>query len=198
MTVTGRHAEWLTPDEAARAEEAAPAEEATLGGEATLADEAALADDPFADDLNEQLAARAPRRLANRTTIALAGLVLAVGGFVAGAQVEKHFGHVGTPATAFPTAIPTGFRGGGTGGGGTGGGGTGGGGSTTGTVKLVDGTTVYITTANGDVITVRTNGSTTITQPGSVTDLPVGSTVTVTGPAASDGTITASRIAKNK
>src|SRR5437879_11531372 len=80
-----------------------------------------LADDPFADDLTEQLAARAPRRLANRTTVALAGLVLAVGGFVAGAQVEKHFGHVGTAASAFPTAIPSGFRGGGTGsGGGTG------------------------------------------------------------------------------
>ncbi len=175
MTVTGRHAEYLTPEEAARAEETA------------------LADDPFADDLSEQLAARAPRRLANRTTVALAGLVLAVGGFVAGAQVEKHFGHVGTgtPASAFPTALPSGFR---AGGGGTGAGGN----ATTGTVKLVDGTTVYITTANGDVITVRTNGSTTVTQPGSVTDLPVGSTVTVTGPAASDGTITASRIAKNR
>jgi hypothetical protein len=184
MTATGRHAEWLTPDEAALAEGA------------VLAEEAALADDPFADDLTEQLAARGPRRLANKTTVVLAGLVLTVGGFVAGAQVEKHFGHVGTPASAFPTAIPSGFRAGG-GGGGTGGGGAGGT-STTGTVKLVDGTTVYITTANGDVITVRTNGSTTVTQPGSVTDLQVGATVTVTGPAAGDGTITASRIAKNK
>jgi hypothetical protein len=177
MTVTGRHAEYLTPEEAE---------------EAALTEEAALADDPFADDLAEQLAARAPRRLANRTTVALAGLVLAVGGFVAGAQVEKHFGHVGTAASAFPTAVPSGFRGGFGGGSGTGGG------STVGTVKLVDGTTVYLTTANGDVVTVRTNGSTTVTQPGSVKDLPVGSTVTVTGPAASDGTITASRIAKTK
>jgi hypothetical protein len=184
MTVTGRHAEYHTPDE-----------ETTLVHEAVVADEAALADEPFADDLAEQLAARAPRRLANRATLALAGLLLAVGGFLAGAQVEKHFGHVGTgtAASGFPTAFPSGFRGGG---GGTGGGAAGA--STTGTVKLVDGTTVYITTPNGDVITVRTNGSTTITLPGSVKDLPVGSTVTVTGPASSDGTITAARIAKDK
>src|SRR2546423_15043136 len=41
-------------------------------------------DDPFEDDLTEQLAARAPRRLANRATVVLAGLVLLIGGVVAG------------------------------------------------------------------------------------------------------------------
>jgi hypothetical protein len=151
-------------------------------------------DDPFGDDLTEQLAARAPRRLANRTTAVLAGLVLLTGGFLAGAQVEKHFGQV-APASATPTTFPTGARGAF---GGGNGGGTGGGNATTGTVKFVDGTTVYITTANGDVVTVKTDGNTTITQPGTVKDLPVGATVTVTGQTGSDGTVTATRIAKTR
>lgn len=161
-----------------------------------------LDDDPFADDLADQLAAKAPRRFANRATIALAGLVLLVGGFLAGAQVEKHFGTVG--GTGTPNPFPSGARGnfaglaGGPGGttasGGTATTGT----ATTGTIKFIDGTTVYITTANGDVITVKTTGSTTVSQPGALKDLPVGATVTVTGPAASDGTVNASRITKDK
>src|SRR2546423_771783 len=155
-------------------------------------------DDPFEDDLTEQLAARAPRRLANRATVVLAGLVLLIGGFVAGAQVEKNFGHL--PSTT-PTAFPTGGRfAGGSGGGGAGGAApspTGGG--TIGTVKFVDGTTIYITMPNGDVLTVKTDGSTAIqlTQPGTVKDLPVGATVTVTGQAGSDGTMTATKITKD-
>jgi hypothetical protein len=152
-------------------------------------------DDPFEDDLTEQLAARAPRRLANRATVVLAGLVLVIGGFVAGAQVEKNFGHL---PSATPTAFPTG-------GAGRFAGGFGGaapsptGGATTGTVKFVDGTTVYITMPNGDVLTVKTDGSTAIqlTQPGTVKDLQVGATVTVTGQAGSDGTMTATKITKD-
>jgi hypothetical protein len=144
--------------------------------------------DPFADDLTEQLAARAPRRYTNRATAILAGLVLLVGGFVAGAQVEKNFG-AGIRSTGnTPTTFPSGFRGGF--------GGGGGGNATTGTVKLVDGTTVYITTSNGDVVIVHTNGSTTVSQPGSLKDLAVGATVTVTGQSGSDGSVTATRINK--
>jgi hypothetical protein len=144
------------------------------------------------EDLSELLATQAPRRLVNRATVVLAGLVLVIGGFVAGAQVEKNFGHL---PSATPTAFPTGvgrFAGGAapspTGG------------ATTGTVKFVDGTTVYITMPNGDVLTVKTDGSTAIqlTQPGTVKDLPVGATVTVTGQAGSDGTMTATKITKDR
>jgi hypothetical protein len=203
MNWSGRHAEFPAspnspteefPDFLGPGELTEPA---SAGPEPVHVD---LDDDPFADDLADQLAAKAPRRFANRATVALAGLVLLVGGFLAGAQVEKHFGTVGGGGT--PTTFPTGARGnfaGLAGGqGGQGGSGASSGTATTGTIKFIDGTTVYITTANGDVITVKTTGSTTVSQPGSLKDLPVGATVTVTGPAASDGTVTASRISKDK
>src|SRR5207302_2085266 len=112
----------------------------------------AMSRDEMTEDLSELLATQAPRRLVNRATVVLAGLVLVIGGFVAGAQVEKNFGHL---PSATPTALPTGGRFAG---------GPGGaapsptGGATTGTVKFVDGTTVYITMPNGDVLTVKTDG----------------------------------------
>ncbi len=164
-----------------------------------------LSEDPFADDLAEQLQAAAPRRWATRTTLVLAGLVLLVGGFVAGAQVQKQWGGTGTASTAgaggrgtgFPQAgasFPAGLFGRGQGTGGT----TTGGNSTTGTVKLVDGTTVYITTAAGQTVIVKTDGSTTVETPGALSNLTAGSTVTVQGTTASDGSVTASRITKTK
>jgi hypothetical protein len=168
-----------------------------LAEEPTVHDpEVHLDDDPFGDDLTEQLAARAPRRLANRATAVLAGLVLLVGGFVAGAQVQKNFG----PAASAPTTAPTGgrFAGGLGGAGGAAPSPTGG--ATTGTVKFVDGTTVYLTMPNGDVVTVKTDGSTSIqlTQPGTVKDLAVGATVTVTGQTGGDGSVTATKITKDR
>jgi len=72
--------------------------------------------------------------------------------------------------------------------------------TTTGTVKLVDGDTVYITTSDGRTITVKTSGSTAVqtTQGGSLGDLAAGSTVTVQGQTRSDGPISASAITKAK
>jgi hypothetical protein len=170
-----------------------------------------LADDPFADDLSQRLDAVAPRRWANRTTVALAGLVLLVGGFVAGAQVQKHWG---TPASgssqttnpyangANPFAGGAG-RGTGTGtGSGTGSGttGTGAAAGTSGTVKLVDGTTVYLTTADGQTVIVKTTPSTSVSvnQAGSLRDLAPGASVTVKGQTASDGSVNATSITKTK
>src|SRR6266540_4088603 len=73
-----------------------------------LPDDIDLVDeDPFGDDLDERLAAAAPRRLANRATYVLAGVVLVAAGFLAGAVVEKHYGAPGAAAGVTGTA-PTG------------------------------------------------------------------------------------------
>ncbi len=78
MNVRGRHADT-----------------AELPVVANPPDDVDLGSDPFADDLSDQLAAKAPRRFYTRVTAVLAGLVLLAGGFFAGAQVQKNFG---TPA----------------------------------------------------------------------------------------------------
>ncbi len=152
-----------------------------------------LDDDPFADDLAEQLAQRAPRRLATRGTVVLAALVLLVAGFVAGAQVQKHWGKGATPAATNRLGNFPGFGGGQN----SGGQNTS---ATTGTVKLVDGTTVYLQTADGNTVIVKTNANTSVrlSQAGSVKDLKAGATVSVDGQTGSDGTVTATAITKTK
>jgi hypothetical protein len=162
-------------------------------------------DEPFADDLSERLTAAAPRQWANRATSVLVALVIAVAGFVGGAQVQKHYG---TPAAA--AADNTGGLAGAGAGRATGAPGTGGlpgagrqsgapggqgGRGITGTVKLVDGTTIYIETADGQTITVRTTGSTSVSTPGTLADITVGATVTVQGQN-SDGTMNATSISR--
>jgi hypothetical protein len=163
-----------------------------------------LFEDPFQDDLNARLAAAAPRKLANRATLVIAALVIAVVGFIAGAQVQKSYGtssaagNGGGARGGFPTSLPSGFsfnRGAG------GGAGTGTGGTTargiTGTVKLVDGTTVYVEEADGTVITVKTSDTTTVLAPGALKDLAAGASVTVQGQN-DNGTVTATSITKTK
>lgn len=167
-------------------------------------DEIDLATDPFGDDLSERLRARAPLPI-TRTTVSLAGLVLVVAGFLGGVLVEKNFGS--TARTAASGALPAGFAGrglatpgalaqGGNGAGGQGGNGAGRGNPTTGTVKFVDGTTIYLTTAAGDVVTVKTSATTVVhsEQTTAVKDIAVGATVTVVGTADSDGIVTASQV----
>ena len=174
--------------------------------------DADLASDPFADDLDSELAARASRRLANRTTTVLLGLALLVGGFLAGAQVQKHWGAV--PASASNSGTGNGVAnvaGGGFGGrGAKGGNGANAGNATnpssaasnamTGTVKLVDGTTVYLQMANGDVVTVKTTGSTSVqvAQAGSLSQLAPGTQVTVEGQSGGQGIVNATKLTATK
>jgi hypothetical protein len=170
----------------------------------TLSTVDALDDDPFGDDLSAELAKRAPRGRAGRTTLALGSAVLIVAGFLGGVVVQKNWGTASTAAAANA----------GTGNGGTGFAGRGGAGTasvapggqrgantpTTGTVKFVDGTTIYLTNAAGETITVKTNGTTTIRteQPTALADIPIGATVSVQGSADAQGTITASQLTATK
>ena len=176
-----------------------------------------LGEDPFDDDLEGRLKARSPLKLTSRTTLALSGTVLVVLGFIGGVLVQKNFGTTtssstnnrGANAAGFNGANPFAGAGGGAGGAGAAGGaaGAGGGaggaagrGATTGTVKLVDGTTIYLTTANGDTVTVKTSGTTTVRlqQTAAAKDIPVGATVVVQGTADADGIITATQVTAQK
>jgi hypothetical protein len=168
------------------------------------------------DGLAAELAKAAPRRWWNRGTLVLGALALLLGGFLGGVLVEKNYGTTDAAANR-----PGGFTGRGTGGaggypGGAGGypGFAGGGGQragatasasaapaasgTTGTVKLVDGATVYLQTADGTLVTVKTTSRTTVRTAagakGAVKDVKAGDTVTVQGAAAADGTVTATAV----
>ena len=153
-----------------------------------------LQHDPFDDDLTERVAALAPRPFP-RTTLALVGLVVLVSGFVGGILVQKSYGQAAPTAAAnnFPANLPAGGAFPGQAGQGRG---TPSASPTTGTVKLVDGTTVYLTLANGDIATVKTSDSTAVAvqQPAALKDLKVGQTVTVQGTAGTDGIIAATRV----
>lgn len=173
-----------------------------------------LSADPFADDLHEELAAAAPKRWRNRATLALGALALLVGGFLGGVLTEKHFGASAT-TDARNAAIQQFLNGGGAGGfggrnRGTGasaaptpaasGSGSGSGSATvqtnSGTIKLIDGTTVYVGLASGDVLTVQTTSATKINVASAtrLSQLRAGQSVTVTGPTDASGDVTATSI----
>jgi hypothetical protein len=170
---------------------------------------------PFEGDLDRELAARPARRKLPSATVYLGAGVLLVAGFAGGVQADKHWGSNGSSSGTggFPGAAGgfgagqrlggTGQRQGGQLGALPGGQGAGGanapggaaGGGTFGTVKLVDGKTIYVQTSSG-VVQVATNGSTKIrvSKDGKVKDLAPGSTVIVQGTAGKDGTMTATSI----
>jgi hypothetical protein len=168
---------------------------------------------PFEGDLAEELAADPrPRRRPPSVTVLLGAAVLLVGGFIAGAQADRHWGATkpSDPSALF-SQLGRGGQGGGGGlgaagfgqnrGGAAGGGAQGrgsaaaAGGGTSGTVKLVDGTTIYVQTANG-IVRVKTTGSTkvTIAKKSTAKALKAGSPVVVQGTPGQDGTVTATSV----
>ncbi|WP_436520820.1 hypothetical protein [Actinoplanes sp. HUAS TT8] len=152
------------------------------------------------EDLNSAIAHAAPKRWWNRTTLVLAGVVLLVGGFAGGAQVQKHWGTSGTTASApsgsaqggAPTGagMPSGMGGFGQNRQGTPGS------ATAGTISKVDGSTVYVTTDAGATVTVRAADTTTVTRSTTmkVSELTAGLKITVQGVADSEGVVTATAI----
>jgi len=134
------------------------------------------------DGLARELAKAAPRRWWNRGTVVLAGAVLLVGGFAGGTQAQKSWG----PAPAAAGGAQGGTRGGAATAGGL----------IAGTVELVDGGTIYVQTADGDVVIVKTDAKTTVATAakGELSDMKSGQTVTVQGAAGTDGTVTATSV----
>ncbi|GAA4858702.1 hypothetical protein [Kitasatospora terrestris] len=165
-----------------------------------------LATAPDARDVTAELAAP-PRRKLPWVTMALAGCVIATLSFAGGVWYQKDSGTTAGATRAGGQGQRQGFPGGY---GGYGGGqngtrgqnGTGqvpgqnGAGFTRGTVSAVDGTTVYLTDANGNTVKVTTGDSTKVTlnKQGKVADLQPGQTVTVVGTKGADGGYSATQL----
>jgi len=125
------------------------------------------------------------------------------GGFAGGGRTGEGFGGTGrgaaggTGAGGAGSAAGTG-AGAGAAGGASGTGGVGGAaGGQTGTIKLVDGSTIYVSLPDGTVLTVKTTKSTKVTtsSTSSVGKLKEGQSVTVVGGTpGSDGSLTASSV----
>jgi hypothetical protein len=158
---------------------------------------------PFKDDLTEELAARPPRAKLPAATLCLGAGVLLVAGFIGGVEAHKQWGGNGSGSGNLQAAIAA--RGGaGQGRGATGqgaqrgfGAAQGGAGNVTfGTVKLIDGQTIYVQTATGGIVQVKTDKSTAvrISKDGSVRDLQPGQTIVVQGTPGANGTMTATSV----
>jgi hypothetical protein len=172
------------------------------------APEEILAEPPDSLDISAELAAP-PRRKLPWLTLLLAGGLVAGLGFVGGVLVEKNQGTSGGTGRSFSASGRTGTGTGaggsgrtGTGGFGSGGfggsgfGGGAGGGATIGTVKLVDGSTIYVTDTSGNIVKITTGGSTkvSIAQSGKVSQLKPGATVTVRGTTDANGDVAATTV----
>jgi hypothetical protein len=177
----------------------------------TMTDPLALLSLPAtADDLSPVLARR-PRAKLPSLTLTLCVAVIAAAGFFGGAEVGKHDGGSGSSGlAAFRGAAAsaaagrtgtgrtgTGFTG--FGAGGTGAGGAAAGGATVGTIKLVDGNTVYVETEAGSIVQVAVSAGTkiTVSSSGTVKDLQAGQTVIVAGAKNSSGGVNATTITQS-
>jgi hypothetical protein len=167
------------------------------------------------DELGRLLAARAPRAHIPWVTAVLAAAVLLAVGYVAGGYHYRNSGGSsgGSGLAAARAGRAAGAEGGfagfgggtrtGTGtGAGAGAGVTGGfgaaGGATIGTVKLVDGNNVYLTTTAGATVkvTLGKGAKVTVTKAGKLTDLAPGTSIVVLGTTGADGTVTATSVSE--
>ncbi|HLN69185.1 MAG TPA: hypothetical protein VK280_18195 [Streptosporangiaceae bacterium] len=177
------------------------------------------------DDLTVVLTRRPGAKLPSLTLV-LAAVVVASAGFLGGAMVGKNYGSSssGSLAAAFRGLAArasasagsggTGSGSGGSGSGGSGSGGTGsgsgfgfgggrggafgGGNATIGTIKLIDGRTVYVQTTAGGIVQVATSAGTKVTVSSAVPvkGLQPGETVIVEGGKNSSGAIAATSISQ--
>jgi hypothetical protein len=166
----------------------------------TYTESPTLTDEPLPQEsLAAELVARRRKRLP-AVTLALALLVAGAVAFIGGVEVQKHWGATSAPTTgsAFAAARAGGASGfAGPGGRGTFGGAAGGGSTgLSGTVTLIKGSTLYVTSASGNTVLVHTTPASVVTKTvsGTETSIRPGNTVTVVGTAASDGSYTARQV----
>jgi hypothetical protein len=151
---------------------------------------------------------RRPRAKLPSLTLVLAVVVVVSAGFIGGILVGKHFGSSGS------SSLPSGFggfpgagaissatgsgSGGASGGAGGGAGGFAGGNATVGTIKLVNGSTLYVQTTGGDIVQVSTSSGTKVTASSTVPvkDLRPGQSVIVEGSKNSSGGVSATSISQ--
>ena len=160
------------------------------------------------DDELTAVLIRRPRVKLPSLTLVLVTLVVASAGFLGGIVVGKHYGSSGSgsPASAFSrfaagagaTARTGSGAGAGLGGRGGGGGEIAAGNATIGTIKLIDGSTVYVQTPGGDIVQVSTSAGTKVTASSTVRvkDLQPGETIIVEGSKNSTGGVTATSISQ--
>ena len=155
---------------------------------------------------------RRPRAKLPSLTVILVVVVVASAGFIGGIVVGKHYGSSGSGSLtsrfgAYAAAganasasSGTGSRTGlsGAGGGFGGAGGFAGGNATVGTIKLIDGSTVYVQTSAGDIVQVSTSAGTKVTASSTVPvkDLQPGEAVIVEGSKNSSGGVSATSISQ--
>jgi hypothetical protein len=170
---------------------------------------------------------RRPRAKLPSLTVVLVVVAVASAGFIGGIMVGKHYGSSGSgglasrfgafaaagasPSAGTGSGTRTGFGGaGGAGGAGSGFGGAGagagfggagggaGGNATVGTIKLIDGSTVYVQTSAGDIVQVSTSSGTKVTASSTVPvkSLQPGETVSVEGSKNSKGGVSATSISQ--
>jgi len=164
------------------------------------------ADDTWAEEPLEELPPRPRRRLFAPLPLALLGVLLLACGFIGGVLVEKGQS-TSTSSAGAASGLASRFaalRAGSSGGGASGAagaasafaGGAGGGGATAGSVAYLDGSTLYVTTAEGNTVKVTTSPATTVTKTvkAEVKGIHPGETVTVTGATGSNGAVSAESI----
>jgi hypothetical protein len=170
--------------------------------ETPVQDDIDMIDEADEADEAEPWLVRRPR-LMGKLSWTLLALLVAAAGFAAGASLKN-------PAPASPNATASGaaraFAGFGTAngaGGGRLGGGTAGStpaasDATVGQVKLIDGENVYVQTSAGVVVKIATSPTTAIeiSNPGALSDVHVGDTLSATGSAGADGTVAATSISR--
>jgi hypothetical protein len=157
--------------------------------------------EPLAVRESLPIARRSPS--ATRLTVGLLVMLAVSAGFLGGVLIQKNQGSSTTTAATAggfgALARQFGGAAGAAGAGGAGGGRGGFGGATTGQIKLIDGTNIYVVDAQGNTVKVSTTPSSTISaaQPTTITALKLGDNVVVRGATAADGTVTATSLTDN-